>query len=311
MNYCTNCGAGLGLGRFCTNCGAPVAPPAERTAPRPTVAPDAASGSRYPLFADQVGTSVRGWPAVSEPVSAPPPPVAPPLAPLPTPSPHRGRRGNGALWILLLLVAMLAAAVIGVWLATRGSDDGEPGGSPDRSPSVTQGGGSGSDQPELPGAGIDLSEDASVDGPEPVRPGVDLAGNPVTYPASNLLDDDTETAYRMPGDATGAVIRFALPEEGTVTAVGLVNGYAKSDSRGGRTVDWYAKNRRVLKVEWRFDDGTTVVQDLLQNPRLQVEEIPAEVTSTIELRILEVSPPGTGALAKNVTAISDVLIHGS
>jgi hypothetical protein len=34
-------------------------------------------------------------------------------------------------------------------------------------------------------------------------------------------------------------------------------------------------------------------------------------TETIELTILEVTPPGPGRLGKNVTAISDVLILGS
>ena len=62
---------------------------------------------------------------------------------------------------------------------------------------------------------------------------------------------------------------FTLPEEAEISEVGLVNGYAKKDTGGSRTVDWYPLNRRILKVEWVFDDGTTVAQDLRSEPVLQ------------------------------------------
>ena len=86
-----------------------------------------------------------------------------------------------------------------------------------------------------------------------------------------------------------------LPEEAEISEVGLVNGYAKQDTSGSRSVDWYALNRKILKVEWVFDDGTTISQDLRTEPVLQTIVVDKVRTSTISLRILEVSPPGAGA----------------
>src|SRR3546814_20550660 len=66
MSVCKRCGAVLGVGRFCTNCGAPVVQAfetgtlhaeseAEKTNIRPpAVQPDAATGTRFPLFADEL-----------------------------------------------------------------------------------------------------------------------------------------------------------------------------------------------------------------------------------------------------------------
>jgi hypothetical protein len=332
MNFCTNCGAGLGLGRFCTNCGTPVA----RMLPEQPVS-DPESG-------DTVKRQPTGPVTWRTPDLVPPPPPPPPLfAPTPVPPPppvpgptqiapvptpltpgepfigprvtdrrHRTQKNSNGLWVALLLLGMVTAAVIGFWLATRESSTGRNPGSvattptgPTTDPTTEPP----SDEPTDsldPDDPSDLAPHVRVDGPAPLRPGQDLAGNRVTYPASNMLDDDDETAYRLPGDATGSVITFELPQASTLTAVGLINGYAKTDG----SVDWYALNRRILQVEWRFDDGSTVVQDLVSSPMLQTMEIDPVETKTIELRLLEVSPPGRGPRSKNATAISDILLLG-
>jgi hypothetical protein len=310
MNFCTRCGAELGVGRFCTNCGAPVSGelppdfpegtairpplPAQGTAVRPIAPPDASSGSRFPLYADQAVLAA----------------VAKRMQPTPPPRRHASSNRSWVLPIVLLVLAMLAAGTAGVWLATRdsGTDDpatasSDPG---SQTPPTTPG------EPSTnPDGQADLASAATVDAPPPLPPGLDLANNRVTYPATNMLDDNPESAYRVGGDATGSVITFRLAETSTITEVGLVNGYAKTDTRGGRTIDWYDRNRRILRVEWLFDDGTSVVQDLESNRELQLIEIDAVATETIELRILEVSEQPRGPLSKNVTAISDVLLLGS
>jgi hypothetical protein len=313
MNFCTRCGAQLGVGRFCTNCGAPVSGelppdfpegtavrpplPAEGTAVRPIAPPDASSGSRFPLYADQAVLSV----------------VAARMQPVPPPRRHASSSRSWVLPIVLLVLAMLAAGTAGVWLATRDTGNAT-GQDPQQTPS-----GPGSEKPSRtpdepvtgPDGQADLASAAEVDAPRPLPPGLDLANNRVSYPATNMLDDDPESAYRVAGDATGSVITFRLPESSTITEVGLVNGYAKTDTSGGRTIDWYDRNRRILRVEWLFDDGTSVVQDLEATRELQLIEVDPAETGTIELRILEVSETPRGPLAKNVTAISDVLLLGS
>ncbi|MET1058320.1 MAG: hypothetical protein ABWX84_01900 [Nocardioides sp.] len=335
MNFCTNCGAERVAGRFCTNCGAPSAEaatpagdtaerpavgritspaeerPAERTTERPAVRaagitpvepPPAytgqiGDGSRYPLYADEVDSA-----------------AAPPTAP----STHRDDRARSLpLWLPVLAVLVVLAMVLGVWMLTRDDSTGDPAADEPTNGASQPSGGEPStvEDPTSPpppdGNPTDLAAGSTATGPKPLAPGQDLGGNPVTYPPANMLDEDLATAYRIPGDASGETVVFTLPEEAEISEVGLVNGYAKKDGGGARTVDWYPLNRRILKVEWVFDDGTTVPQDLRSEPVLQTIAVDKVRTSTISLRILEVSPPGAGAMRKNVTAISDVLLRGA
>jgi hypothetical protein len=124
-----------------------------------------------------------------------------------------------------------------------------------------------------------------------------------------MLDGRAGTAWEMPGDGTGRVLTFDLAGRTHLTEVGLINGYAKTAEVGGRKVDWYAGNRRVLEVEWLFDDGTSVRQDLARTRRPQTVEVDVD-TSTVRLRIVEVSAPGTGRTGRDMTPISEVLLAG-
>ncbi|QIX26330.1 zinc ribbon domain-containing protein [Nocardioides sp. JQ2195] len=358
MEFCKNCGAGLGPGRFCTNCGMPVDQPrtsqpqgteeaaAEKTSVRlPAVQPDASTGPRFPLyaappaqqpqqappplFADEVPTrspeqrSAAVPPGPAQPSHADEIPVwQPPASPAPPSGSHRsdepGRR-SPLLWLLPLLLVLLLGVGIGTWLGSRDSDDGTA-----ASEDSSQGTGTTRDDdtaaPDDPGPGddpadpaeaVDLTDQVKASGPAPIKPGTDLSGNRVTYPPANMLDGSPSTAYRLPGDASGRTITLELPDEATIHEVGLVNGYAKTDTTGNRTVDWYPKNRRITEVEWSFDDGTTVTQELRDSTDLQVIRVDAATTRTISLRIVSVSAPGSGPLGKNVTAISTVALRGT
>lgn len=362
MNFCTNCGASLGLGRFCTNCGTQVAPaveptvdqaphagadatvgprapeesPAEQTVVRmPAVQPDSSTGSRYPLFADELPTHageradaqgfgvIPPWtpPEPSAPVAAAAAPGAAGGAPPPEEPPGRDR-GSRAGWIVSAVLLLLLCAVSVAWLMGRDGDDVADASGSDTSQGTDDGGsgsddsgqGSGTDEAPPPPEGQpeDLAGSATASGPSPVPPSTDFAGNRMSYPPANMLDDDPESAYRIEGDASGTSVTLDLPEEATIHEVGLVNGYAKSDtSSDGKQIDWYAKNRRILEVEWIFDDGTTVSQTLKETTDLQTISVDGAVTESIELRLTEVSPPGKGKLSKDVTAISSVLLRGS
>lgn len=264
MKYCMNCGAELGEGRFCTNCGTPV-------------------GSATPPVPVPV---VEARPAPTPPVPA-----------------TNGDRPHWTGWLLLALGTILAI-VLGSCLG-RGSGDEASAAKPSRTTSSPAS--SPTHAPTTAGSedtGTDLAREASVEAPDPIRPGTDLAGNRVPYPATNMLDGRRDSAYRLAGDASGTVLRFSFTDDRTVRAVGLVNGYAKVDAG----TDWYPLNRRIETVEWTFADGTTLRQQLVDTPDLQTMQIVPETTSWVELRIVQVSEPGRRG--KDTTAISDVLLLG-
>ena len=127
-----------------------------------------------------------------------------------------------------------------------------------------------------------------------------------------MLDGVPTTCWRMPGDGSGSTISVTLAEPTTLSEVGIINGYAKtSDDAGGRVFNWYRGNRRVLAVEWSFDDGTVVSQSLEEVRRLQTVDVDDVTTSTVTLRLVTVSAPGTGRSARDYTAISDLSLVGT
>lgn len=315
MSFCTNCGAQLGVGRFCTNCGEPIpargpaapdsAGPGEMDATQvrlPRVQPDAAAGPRFPLYA------------------------APPETPYPTAPPPPAQRRRRSPWPWLLALVLLLGVGGGAWALTRddGSEDAagsEPSaqGSPSNTASAPEHPeeSTSSDTTEQPdgrsdgqpgGEPVDLGPEASVSAPPPTKPGQSVDGGTVRYPATNMLDGDPATAYRIDGDATGTTITFSFDKPVTIREIGLVNGYAKVDGKGAARRDWYASNRKVLRVEWGFDDGTTAEQDLRTTTDLQTMQVAATTTQTVTLRLLRVSKPGPDP--RNTTAISTVLLRG-
>jgi hypothetical protein len=125
-----------------------------------------------------------------------------------------------------------------------------------------------------------------------------------------MLDGDPTTAWQMPGDGTGKVLTFTLAKKTHLSEVGLVNGYAKTGEQGGEKVNWYAGNRRVLEVQWLFDDGSEVSQTLKVTTKLQTTDVDV-TTKTVRLRLVEVSGPGKGKAARNTTPISEVGLTGT
>lgn len=238
-------------------------------------------GVRYPLFADEVSTHV------AEPDEAPQ--VATQVAPLhfTEPAPARPRHAAGTLAVAGAVLLLVGIALLG-WNLLGAHHGG--GHSAARSASVNE---AASKAPVL-----------SASAPDTAPPAVDTQGHPVTYAASNMLDGKASTAWRMPGDGTGTTLTFTLSHPATITSVGLINGYAKSESG----LDWYTGNRRILKVEWTFDDGTVVQQTLHGSRALQRISVPAVRTSRVKLRLLQVSQPGKGPARRDMTAISEVQI---
>lgn len=309
--FCTQCGHQLGIGRYCTNCGARITVPSN-SGPSP-VGPDLAPApsARYPLFAD----------AEQPPVAAPPP-VHPHVVP-PAPDPAYDadpapRRRSAVPWLVALLVVAVVATVGAALLVLVPSGDDEAADRTDRDrgqqapqqaePDETDEAGEpdeGDDdeEPDAPGS---VLAPADIVVPATAPPSVDGQGRRVTFTAGNMVDADPSTSWRMAGDGGGAVVTLVFDAPVTVTEVGLVNGYAKKDPPH----DWYAGNRRITEVVWVFDDGTEVEQDLDEERTLQTTPVDAVETTTVELRIVEVTAPGSGPDARDYTAISDVRITG-
>lgn len=280
MRYCTNCGHELGVGRFCTNCGHPIDWGTTDTAERPTVTTP--PPARFPLYAEESAAA---------------------------PGPRR--TGPWVAWLIVGVVLVLVAA-FGFWLLTRGSDEGEDdSGAPTTSESARS---EPSDEPTETAVPVsqpgELAADAEVEVPATDPPGQDVSGNPVTFEGTNMLDGAVETCWRMPGDGTGEEIVVTLPEETRLRSVGMVNGYAKTaQDAQGRELDWYHGNRRVLSVEWVFDDGSSLVQNFDDDPDLQSVDVDV-TTATITIRLLEVSEPGKGPAGRDYTAISELSVVG-
>ncbi|SFC05530.1 hypothetical protein SAMN04487968_103220 [Nocardioides terrae] len=317
MKFCMQCGHELGASRTCAGCGttAPVEP-----LPAPQLPP---AGARYPLFVDEVdsvsvSTSGRVLASpVTEPLLPPPPPPPAPraeaepsmlwddpdatqvrLPAVPVLPPRRG--GLATVW-LTLGALVLGLLVLGGWLLTHGSHS-KPEAGHGRSTA-----GAGSATPSA--SGDDVASTATAKAPVTRAPGVDTQGRPTTYDASNMLDGKPSTAWEMPGDGTGKALTFTLAAPTHLTSVGLVNGYAKTAREGAATVDWYAGNRRVLKVEWVFDDGSSISQDLHQTKELQTTKVDV-TTKTVTLRLLDVSEAGKGPARRDMTPISEVSLTG-
>lgn len=324
---CAHCGASVTGGRFCTNCGA-------RIGTVPAVSQD---------WSSPTDTAERRYDVVEQPAPPPPasqhqptqqrsvPPILPPPPPPEAPAHAHAaayhRQGPGAgLWVgvgALMLVVLL----LGGFLLLHGSGGGdtavdstpplvpkaEPTTEPTTDPSTPTADSSSpstSTSPTAGGRATNVAGLAQASAPAHAPGGVDFAGSPVTYVAPNMVDGITDTCWRQVGDGTGTTLTFRLDRPTRLTRVGLINGYAKIAYDGGKRFDWYLGNRRVLGVDWIFDDGSTFSQTLGDSRTMQQTAITPVTTSVVRLQITSVSPPGKGRAARDDTAISEVLLIG-
>lgn len=314
---CAHCGTlSTTDGRFCITCGAQLG--TEPTNPRVLRAPTDTAERVYDL---------RAYAASSAPAS--PVAVAPPAHPQPSyvaPVQRPHRPGPG-LWVGAVAV-MVAVLVVGGFLLLHGGGGGSgaassppivpkqhhaPSGGPSSGP--TSRSSSPSSSPSSPSTHVtgppeNVAVFARASAPGNAPAAVDFQGRPVTYVAANMVDGHEDTCWRVPGNATGTVLTFRLDQPTRLSRVGLVNGYDKIAYAHGKSFDWYRGNRRVLSVQWLFDDGSSVSQRFRFDPGMQQIAIKPVTTRVVRLRITSVSGPGHGRAARNDTAISEVLLLG-
>ncbi len=322
VDKCVRCGAELGVGRFCLNCGHPIGQPAPELvepvpAPAPSLAAETLPAAPAAPAPDAPDPTTPG--TLPGQAAAPPPVRDVPWDPDEDLLPYQEVSDldheaplKGYAWIIWVVGAVLLVVLVFILLrafSTEGGDTAatDPGSSTSASP--LEGAGSQSPAPEAPrgvGKRFDMAAGATFDVPGTADPTTDFDGTLVAYEASQMGDANLSTTWRTPGDATGQTVTITLAEPGVVTRVGLVNGYSKQVAG----VDWYPNNRRILAVTWTFEDGSTIDQTLAERPGLQRLKVPPVETSTVGITITSVTPPGSGNLGRDYTAISEVTVIG-
>ncbi len=129
----------------------------------------------------------------------------------------------------------------------------------------------------------------------------------VTYDPELAIDGQVDSAWRCPGDGIGETLVIDLGGSVRVAELGLVPGYAKTDASDG--TDRYAENRRLTAVRWRFDDGTTIEQELDPDPELrdlQTIRIPVATSQRVAMEIVSSSDAD-----RNTVAISELQISAA
>jgi hypothetical protein len=287
---------------------------------------------------ERLRTDTAERPAVRAPLPPAAAPVPPPPSPPPTdrPLPRSPRpRTPAPPWVAWLVVAisLVLAAVIGTWLVVQpGGDDNatatdprtsqaaeddapaeeEPAAEP-AEPKAEPTDEAGREPPAdgPPGERIDITALVTPTAPPAAPANNDVTGELVTFTAANMMDANPVTCWRMAGDGTGSTLTFTFSAPVWLELVGLINGYAKTSVDGsGRSFDWYHGNRRILRAEWVVGDQV-FTQDFTDSTEPQTLEIEPVETTTVELRLVEVSPPGAGPTGRDYTAISDVVFGGN
>ncbi|WP_137874886.1 hypothetical protein [Rhodococcus sp. Q] len=235
-------------------------------------------------------------------------PAEPPQAPL---------SGRGWLVVLTSIAAVLVVLAGGGYLLNRAlSDDSSVAGS--AAPATEEdggefGGGAGSGDlgGDMGAAGetVAVTPTAVLPTCTPVPPAIDSTGRSHTYEAPNAIDGDVSSAWRCTG-TRGQTLAVSFPCTVALATVGIDPGHDKTDPDGS---DRFAQNRKVTRVKWTFDDGTTVEQQL--EPRRGIQTTPVDhrartatltVVDTVDGQPVTNRAGQTSAPFNDVTSISEV-----
>ncbi|MFQ5854735.1 MAG: discoidin domain-containing protein [Anaerolineae bacterium] len=133
----------------------------------------------------------------------------------------------------------------------------------------------------------------------------DSQGNPVCYPASNVIDGETATAWRE-SLLKNPWIEVELDQAMLVTQIAIVGGYAKIDPFDGS--DRWRQNYRPRRVRVYLDDmeeGVHELSDVREWQEIEVQALPAR---RVRLVIIDSYPPLEGA--RPYVAISEINVIG-
>jgi hypothetical protein len=142
-------------------------------------------------------------------------------------------------------------------------------------------------------------------------PGVDSAGNPFTYDATNAVDSQVDTAWRCDGAGTGAQLRITFSQAAEISWIGVIPGFAKTDPYDG--TDRYAQGRKIAAARFVFDDGTYVEHTFdtgTASREMQVVRFPPTATTHVQMIVLASVPgaPTNGFVATDKIAVSELAV---
>jgi hypothetical protein len=135
---------------------------------------------------------------------------------------------------------------------------------------------------------------------EPAQNG---CGQTVSYEPGLMIDGDRGSAWRTPGDGAGIRLVVQLGGIKQLTEVGLIPGYDKTDQC--TAVDRFVQMRRITKVRWSFDDGTSIEQTFRNDREVQTIAVKSK-SAKVEVEILSTTAPG----GLDYVAISEIRISG-
>lgn len=133
----------------------------------------------------------------------------------------------------------------------------------------------------------------------------DSEGNAVCYPASNVIDGETATAWREEM-SDGLWIEVELPQPLLVTQIAIVGGYDKIDPYNGS--DRWRQNHRPRHVRVYLDPTPEGVHELADTREWQEIEIEPQRAQWVRLEIVDTYPPLEGS--RTYVAISEIRVIG-
>ncbi|PTR40528.1 hypothetical protein C8K38_11354 [Rhodococcus sp. OK611] len=257
--------------------------------------------------------------ATPPPPPPPPPPAQPffdaPNGPAPGPAPARGPLSwKGWLGIIAAVTAAVVLLAGGGfllnWTLARDTDGEATAATAESADGDAFSGGDFGDFGTDPAA---ITPTGAVPTCAAYPPAVDSTGRKNSYEAPNATDGDVTTAWRCAG-TKGQVLSVSFACKLDLTSVGIDPGYDKKDVDGS---DRFAQNRKVTKVTWAFDDGTSVVQEVRPERGIQALDVD-KAAKTVTLTINETvdGQPVKNAAGQesapfnDVTSVSEVRFTG-
>lgn len=197
---------------------------------------------------------------------------------------------------LLLVGASYVVPGLGLGLVDFGSGSTE--GSTPPAGGSAEPPGSGSSTPQQPEVLIPRAVQASGTAP----PSRDAAGNPVTFAATNVVDGDPTTAWRVEGNGIGDYLVLTFDRPVHVASITVVTGYAKVDPTDGS--DRFPQNRRVTSADLQFSGGESLRASFADDRRPQSASVGVD-TRQVTMRITS-----TSSAERDFTAVSELEVIG-